>query len=183
MPTFDLSQSEQLKRWLDEGIKRGVMKGLLSTAQRTVGVIQNEIIPSEKPSPVFDDHYRQGWHAEATERGADIYNDMPYASVIENGARAENVKIGTKMIDALTEWVRRKGLAGANKNSPKTTANARQIAWAIARSMQGTGTKEGTGIFNRDGKQGLHILGKAAKKLAVFVEEEIKREVKRELKK
>lgn len=182
MPTFDLSQSDDLKRWLDGGLRDGVKAGLLSAAQRTVGVIQNEIIPAEKPQPIFDDHYRQAWHAVATDRGADVYNDMPYAAVIEYGARAQNIKIGRLMIDALAEWARRKGITGhSNKASPEAFADARQVAWAIARKMQGTATTAGTGIFNRDGKEGLGVLKKAAARLAGFVEEEIQREVRRRL--
>lgn len=180
MPRFDLSQGDQLKRYLDDGIKEGVKNGLLSAATRLVGVIQNEIIPAEKPAPIFDAHYKAAWHAEPTERGADVYNDMPYASVIEHGARAENIKIGRKMIDALAEWARRKGVTGhANQSSPEAHIDARQVAWAIARKMQGTAASPGTGIFNRDGKQGLGILKKGVARLAGFVEEEVRREVKR----
>src|ERR1700677_3188412 len=111
---------------------------------------------------------------------------MPYASVIENGAQAANVKIGRAMIDALAEWARRKGLNGHDpkgRSSPDAYAQARQIAWAIARAMQGTAKVEGKGIFNRNGEQGLGIARKAAKRVAEFVGEEVNREIKRGLKK
>jgi hypothetical protein len=179
VPTFDISEDQELKRWLVEHMQEGVRKGLLSAALRTVGVIQNEIIPAEKPPPIFDAHYKQAWHGVPTSYGADVYNDMPYAPVLEYGARAENIKIGRKMIDALTEWVRRKGRMGT---APEARADARSAAWAIARAMQGTTRIQGKGIFNRDGVNGLRILEKATRRLREFVGEEIEREVNRMIK-
>lgn len=176
MPTFKPEEADELAKLLDEKIAKGVQNGLLSAAQRTVAVIQNEIIPAEKPQPVFDGHYRDGWHADVIEGGAQVYNDMPYAGVIERGARAENVKPGRKMIDALAEWARRKGLTGhpvGQRSTPDAYAQARGIAWAIARNMQKVG------IFNRDGQAGLGIAKKAAAKIQGFIAEEIRREVKR----
>jgi hypothetical protein len=187
MPTFNLDESEQLEKWLNEGIQEGVKAGLLSAANRMVGVIQNEIIPAEKPQPVgVTGLYRAAWKAEPTPEGASVYNDMPYASVIEYGARAENIKIGRKMIDALADWARIKGLTGhapKHRASPEAFSAARQLAWAIARTMQGVGGKPGKGIFNRDGQQGLRIAEKAVKKAADFIEEEIRGGVRRMLKK
>jgi hypothetical protein len=185
VPTFDLSEYEQFTRWLKDHSREAVQRGLVSTAVRAVGVIQNEIIPAEDPPPIFDGHYRNAWHAEPTDRGADIYNDMPYAPPIEGGVRAENVKISRKMIDALAEWARRKGMTGhapGARSSPAAFAGARQIAWAIARTMQGTQRKPGKGIFNRDGKEGLGILKKLAAKLPDMVREEVTREIERSLK-
>jgi hypothetical protein len=184
MPTFDLSEYDALKKYLDEGITEGVRRGLDSTAKRLVGVIQNEIIPAANPPPVFDGAYRASWKDEPTAGGHDVYSDAPYAGIIEYGVRAENVKIGRAMIDMLAEWARRKGLTGHaphERSSPEARADARQIAWAIARSMQGTATKPGTGIFNRGGQQGLRIAEKAALRVRDFVGEEIAAEVDRRL--
>jgi len=184
MPSFDSSEFNELEQWLQKGMQGGVQRGCVSAAFRLLGVIQNELIPAEKPAPIFDGAYRQAWHVEVTKSGADVVNSMPYASVIERGARAENIKIGRQMIDAIAEWVRRKGLTGHSpkkRSSPEAYAQARQIAWAIARTMQGTPSKPGTGIFNRDGKQGLRIAEKAAKRVPDFLEEEIHREIRREL--
>jgi hypothetical protein len=182
VPSFRLDEFDKVGQWLEEGIHGGVQRGLLSAGLRLLGVIQNELIPAEKPPPIFDGAYRAAWRVDTVEGGVEVVNDMPYASVIERGARAENIKIGRAMIDALTEWARRKGLTGhapGKRASPEARAQARQIAWAIARSMQGTDKVEGKGIFNRDGEQGLHIARKAARRVADFVGEEIRREVKR----
>jgi hypothetical protein len=176
MPVFELKDYEKLARWLEEHTQDAVRRGLTSAGFRLIGVIQNEIIPAKKPPPIFDGAYRAGWKMETTDGGVDVYNDMPYSSVIERGARAENIKIGRAMIDALTEWARRKGLTGhapRQRSSPEARAEARQIAWAIARAMQKKG------IFNRDGQKGLRVAEDAAKRAPEIVEEEIRREMRR----
>lgn len=165
----------RLAKWIKSKIQKGTMEGIYSTALRMVGVIVNEIIPSEKPPPIDQRHYAGAWRAERTKRGADVFNNIPYASIIEKGARAKNIKIGRAMIDALTEWVRRKGLAGkAPKNGSASRLNwdaqSRNIAWAIAMSFKKNG------IFNRDG-EGLQIGAKGVKKGLRFAKEEIAREI------
>jgi hypothetical protein len=181
--TFRIDEYDRFAKWLEAGIVDGVRRGLVSAGYRLVGVIQNEIIPAEKVPPVFDGAYRAAWRVEIDDEGVvSVVNDMPYASVIERGARPENIKVGRKMIDALAEWARRKGLTGhapSERSGPDAMAQSRQIAWAIARAMQGTPRVEGKGIFNRDGKQGLQIAKKAAKRLPEFLEGEVRREMKR----
>ena len=177
MPTFSIDQHVEFGKWLEGGIQTVAKKACLSTAMRVVSVITTELIPNEEFPPIFDGHYRSGWRADPTEKGADVYNDIPYASIIEDGARAENIKIGGAMIEALTEWVRRKGLAGppAKSRSAKATqlVNARNIAWAIAVSMK---TK---GIFNRDGRKGLKIAERAMARVPTLFREEFAAELKR----
>ncbi len=183
MPTFDLSQYEDLARWLKDSTADGVRKGLASAGFRLVGIIQNEIIPAEKVPPIFDGHYRASWKVETTDQGADVFSESPIAGIIEHGVQAANVKIGRAMLDALAEWARRKGISGnyapGKRSSPGAHAEGRQIAWAIARSMQGTPAKPGTGIFNRDGQQGLQIAKKAALRIRDFVEEEVRDAIRR----
>jgi|ERR1700722_287115 len=162
--------------WLDKGIKEGMRKGALSAAQRIVEIITTEIIPDQNPPPVFMRAYAAGWHAEPTAEGADIVNSVPYASIIEYGARGENIKIGRAMIDAIAQWVLRKGLVGKPGKSgsdarQRQDTQARAIAWAIAVHMKKVG------IFNRDGKKGLRIGEKALDKGRAVVGEEIAREL------
>jgi hypothetical protein len=171
---FDISQHKEIKRWIDSGAARAARRASLATAMRLVNHIQTVLIPGENPPPVFDRHYASGWRAEPTAQGADVFNTMPYASVIERGARAENIKIGRKMIDALTEWVRRKGLTGDRKPSKENVDESRKIAWAIAMAMKAKG------IFNRDGSKGLRIAERAAKAAPGFFVEELKTELARE---
>lgn len=165
MKRFDAKDAPEIIAWVKKGMERARKDAALSAAHRLVGVIQGEIIPGITPQPVFEGAYRAGWHAEATEHGADVVNSVPYAPVIEWGARAQNIKIGAAMIKALTEWVRRKGLTGADGRplSP----------WAIAKSMQRRG------IFNRDGQKGLRVAEKAAKRAGKIYEEEFVAELRK----
>lgn len=171
---FD-ADDPRLARWMKSKIREGSIRGIYSTALRIVGVIVDEVIPNEKPPPVDQRHYASAWRAEPTTRGADVVNNMPYAAVIEHGARAQNIKVGKAMIDALTEWVKRKGLAGKSPRSgtgarENWEAESRNIAWAIAMSFKRKG------IFNRDG-EGLRIGAKGVKKGLRFLKEEVAREV------
>jgi len=129
-----------------------------------------------------------GWQVQATQRGADLYNaDMPVAAIIEYGVPKESVKPGQSMIEALKEWVLRKGLAPRTEtlasgkarglNADQQDAAALQIARAIAWKM-----KRYTGIFNRDDIPGggLRILERTLNKYAVpYIRAEIIREIRR----
>jgi hypothetical protein len=160
---FDITETEALRRRL-QGVTEGAAKrALLGAAERVVQHITTDVIPSEPVPPVDRGAYRAGWRARKIPGGAEIVNTLPYAAIIEYGARAGNIKVGWKMITALTGWVKRKGIARDKR--PEA------VAWAIAQSMRKKG------IYN--GGKGLRILGKALKKLRGFLAEEIKRELKK----
>jgi hypothetical protein len=177
MPSFSINDLGAFQDWAKMGITNAVMRGCLSTAQRTVQHITTVLIPGEEQPPVFTHAYAAGWHAEKTARGADVVNTIPYGSVIEDGARPENIKIGKAMIEALTQWVFRKGLAGKPRTGARRQeqlVEARNIAWAIALHMKKVG------IFNRNGRKGLKIAARAKVKAREFLWEEVRRELKRE---
>lgn len=177
MAVFTIDQTDALGKHISDELKKAARRAALSACARTVQIIVTELIPGENPQPVFDAHYKQAWRAEPHDMGADVVNTIPYASVIEYGARAENIKIGKAMIEALTEWVRRKGLVGPRPRTAKARATqedeARQVAWAIAVSMKQKG------IFNRGGKKGLRIAERASKRIGKIFLEEFARERKR----
>lgn len=162
---------------LEGKMKKAAMRGLLSAGHRVVAHIVNDIIPHEPRVPVDRGIYRAGWRVRKVADGVLVYNATPAAGIIEDGARAENIKIGRAMIEALTAWIIRKGLiktvktrddAGRFTNA-KRDADARQMAWAIAQSMKKKG------IFNKG--QGLKILARARKRIPEFLEEEVRREI------
>lgn len=177
MPSFSVDEFDAFKSWVQKGITGAVMRGFLSTAQRTVQYITTELIPGEEQPPVFMHAYAAGWRAEKTDKGADIVNTIPYASVIEDGARPENIKIGKAMIEALTNWVLVKGLVGRARRGvqrQEQLVEARNIAWAIALHMKKVG------IFNRNGRKGLKIAARAKVKAREYLPEEVRRELRRE---
>lgn len=154
-------------RWvasLKGDLRDAAEKGLLSAAARLVAHIQTVTIPQADPQPVDRGMYKAGWRYKAIKGGAEVYNTTPQAPIIEYGAKAANIKVGRKMIDALAQWVRRKGIA-------KDEREARQIAFAIAFTMKKKG------IFN--GGKGLRILEKATERAPEFIRQEVDREIKR----
>jgi hypothetical protein len=199
---FDLSTpggADAWKKHMDKVIREAAIRGLRAAALRLVNHIVVSVIPAEPRVPVDRGIYRAGWKMRPIEGGAEVYNNTPHASFIEDGVRAANVKVGRLMLDAITAWVKRKGidkgpgpklikgLTAAVKNqrigatvtktakgsmlNPTSDSRARSIAWAIAMNMKKKG------IFN-DGK-GLGILRKASKVRNQYVREEIAREINR----
>jgi len=161
---IDVSQAPSWVALMGKEVRAAAMRGLYSAAVRTVAHIQTVVIPSEPRVPVDRGLYRAGWRAVRIPEGAMVINTVPHAVIIEYGVKAENVRAGRKMLDALADWVRRKGLE-------KSETGARRVAYAIAMSMKRKG------IFNRGA--GLHILGKAVRQIPRFISEEVAREIRK----
>lgn len=153
----------QYRQWLKKfrgKYREAGIRGVQSAATRAVQLIQIQIIPATIPQPVDRGIYRAGWRFVFLSDGALILNVEPHAPHIEFGVRAANVKVGRKMIAALTEWVVRKKLAPAGKE-------AVSAAWAIAKSMQKKG------IYGT----GLRVLERTKALLPEIIREEVSREV------
>lgn len=168
-------------------------RGLFAAAHRLVGTLKVMDLPLDRGTA------RAGWKAERVERGAAVFNTVLQAVLMEGGVRADNVKVGRKMIDALTEWARRKGIGVRHENSAKvsrlpkklggsgkaywtktvvkvkpTDELLRSVAWAIATKMKKTG------IFEPQ-RGGLRPLAITTRKYGPqYVREEVAREIKRE---
>jgi hypothetical protein len=173
---IELKDAKQWWKGKVEDFHEAALKGVFAAAQRTVQYIVTTLIPNEPRPPVDRGAFRAGWRAGKLPNGAIVQNTLPYASVIEHGARAENVKISHAMIEALTQWVMRKGLAGKaprgkGARRAEYEVEAKNIAWAIAVSMKRRG------IFNNG--QGLQILARAENMIEKFVREEVRREMDR----
>lgn len=148
---------------------KGARIGLRKAGERAIQKIVTEIIPSRSPEPVDRGTYKAGWKTEVVDEDTVVIdNSEPHAPIIEGGARAENIKIGTVMLTALSQWAMRKGLADDEEE-------ALNIAWAIAKAMQRRGN------FNRyQGGTGLYIMGELRDEyLKDILREEVKREVER----
>jgi hypothetical protein len=159
-----LKQAAQKTDDLKEKWRKAAVLGLQSAAARGVQDIITRIIPSRTPQPVDRGIYRSGWRFYPSPDGAVIECFEPHAILIEDGVRAGNVKIGRAMINALAEWVKRKGIVSADE--------AEGVAWAIAKKMQERG------IFGRG--KGLGILRELVDKyLPGYVDEEVAREVEK----
>ncbi len=161
---IDVSQAPAWVTLMGKQVRVAAMRGLYSAAVRAVAHIQTVVIPSEPRVPVDRGLYRAGWRAVRIPGGAMVTNTVPHAVIIEYGVKAANVRAGRKMLDALTDWVRRKGLE-------KSETGARRVAYAIAMSMKRKG------IFN--GGKGLRILENAVKRIPQFIGEEVAREIRK----
>jgi hypothetical protein len=155
---------------LEGELHRAALKGVRSAGQRLVSHIQTEVIPAEARVPVDRGIYKAAWRSTPDPNGCTVHNDSPHAGFIEDGVRGKNVKIGRKLIDALVDWVQRKGLTRDVSRNSKTAA-ARQIAWGIAKSMQQRG------IFNEG--SGLKILEKGRRRVVSFIEDEVRAEIEK----
>lgn len=174
--SFRIDQGDEFARWLKEGLATAAHAGVTSAAVRTLSHITNELLPAANPQPVDTGAYRAGWRVEVTEAGADVVNTLPYAAIIEFGARPENVKVGKAMILALKLWVLRKGFFGLDSKGKKkadTDGQAESTAWAIAVAMKKRG------IFNRGEDKGLRIGEKAEAYAKGIIGEEIRGEIAR----
>jgi hypothetical protein len=168
--TIDIKDVPRAMGKLKDETRKAAIKGLQSAAMRALQKIRTEVITSRQPPPVDRGIYRAAWKVESLAgEGALIYNDELVAILIEYGVRAENVKPGAAMIQALGEWAMRKGLAADEKE-------ARGVAFAIANA----GKRRG--FFNRGGTPGFGILDETvAKLLPNLIKEEVEREVQRAL--
>lgn len=161
---FDISEIERAAEHVKLAINKVALRALNASAMRVVQNITTVVIPAEPRPPIDRRLYAAGWRHKPAHDGAFIQNSVPWATIVEHGARAENIKIGRAMIDALAEWAIRKGIASRE--------DARSVAWAVATAMKKKG------IFD-EGK-GLKILEKALKGLSRIYAEELKRELERE---
>jgi len=174
-----------------EKVQRAAQRGLYSAGLKLKSIIITQEIPACSPKPVDRGHYRGGWRVRKGSDGNGVYvvieNNVPHAKFIEYGVQRQNVRIGRAMIDALTEWVRRKKFVGIAKDSKHvgqfskerkgvrrfkgTDTQARSFAWAIANKMKKRG------VFNQG--EGFSILGNVMKHHSgTVVEKEVFLELK-----
>lgn len=161
--------------------KQATINGIQAAVIRLHQIILTVYIPMTNPNPVDRGLYRAGWTVDLLPNGAKLRNYVPWALFIEYGVLPKNVKASKKMIQALAEWILRKGFARKmvmDKKSGKPTmikdkdAQALAMAYAISTIM-----KKKTGIH---GKTGRKILEKC---IGSFWYSMLEAEVQRELNK
>lgn len=177
MESFDISQLGELAKSVEATVQGAIRRGVYGAALHLLAHIKSTVIPNT-PTDVPGTYmpvgirgaYRAAWEITKTPQGADVYNSLPYASIIEWGARAKNIKVGRKMIDALTEWVVAKGFVKPEPGQDPAKA-ARAAAFGIAMAM----TKRG--IF--DEGRGLRVMARAMLKAQEFIQAEVTSELAR----
>jgi len=112
------SLKEKIAREMASKITDAFRRAGIGTITRAAQVMVTDLIPQNMPrQPVDRGIYKAGWRIDTTKmpKEASLVNTVPYAPIIEYGARAENIKVGKRMLDALEEWVIRKGIGGHGK--------------------------------------------------------------------
>lgn len=138
---MDIKEAGAWVSGLSKVMPDNAKKGLLAAAARLAAQLASDpSIPTDRGAA------RAGWRAEPTEDGADVFNLVNEMLFIDQGVRAENVKPGRLMIQALAEWAKRKGLNPDGADAPSLTGKKKPgvdayqgIAWAIAMSMKAKG--------------------------------------------
>lgn len=124
-----------------KGMPRVLKNAMYSAGQRGKAFILGK-------TPVDRGILRNAWRVVKMSGGVELVNDMPYAGIMERGARP--FKIRGAGIEALTGWVKRKILqvgtikgSKAHKHRVKWIIDdeARSIAWAIAKTIEKVGIK------------------------------------------
>jgi hypothetical protein len=170
--TWTLAQAGLMIDTIEKDVRRAAMAGLVSAGYRLVEHIVADVMPSFGHPPIDRSAYRAGWRVRKGPGYVVVENLTLQAAFIEHGVRPGNVKIGRKMIKALTAWVKRKGLGGRMvkgkdgraRHVKASSKEAEGIAWAIAKSFQKTG------IF---GPKGFQVLKKASRQAPRFMREEV----------
>jgi hypothetical protein len=106
-----------------------------------------------KYAPINLGNYLRGWQAKDTEDGAVLFNDVPYADIIESGRRPNRRMPPTRVIE---EWLEQK-LRGRVKNRGKRRAQAKSLAFVVARAI------------GKRGLPGKHIMRKTKRQLDPMV--------------
>lgn len=128
---------EKIAREMSSKIVTAFRNAGLSTIVRAAEVMRTELIPQNLPrQPVDRGIYQAGWRLDtgAMPKEVSLVNTVLYAPIIEYGARAANIKVGKKMLDALTEWVVRKGIVrtkiktGGGGRKSKSHAEAKKAS-------------------------------------------------------
>jgi hypothetical protein len=117
--------------WLGNNYMPTLMKGILSGAMRCIPFLKkrtDEAVPASATGvqgAVNYGRYKMGWRAVRIPEGAKVYNQTPYAGIIEYGRRPKYP--GKEGVNALHRWVQRKFSLSEYEAKPI----ARAIAWRL----------------------------------------------------
>lgn len=141
-----------------------VHRGVFAGALRSLEIVRSNTetappaCPNGSAGAVDTRHYLRGWKAQRTNSGAVIFNDTPYAGVIELGRRPGARPPPSKM---LMPWLRHK--------LHLSESEAVGMAFVVARAI------------GRRGQAGRHVLDASVPDIVRYVYEEIGKALHKEL--
>jgi len=134
--TMSLTQFQAFIGKLDAKTEAAAVRGFRRAAAFLHGRVVLEIKQAQPHPAVDTGELANSVNTTMIPGGAIVSVDAPHAPVMEYGRRA-----GSRMppVDAIADWVRRKGLAGAPRAGKRSAASyesaIRGIAFVIARSI------------------------------------------------
>jgi hypothetical protein len=136
MPTYKVEPANLAQRIFTDNEAR--VKRVVRAIQQTVetagpAIAQEELrrASARRSAPINTGEYARSWQARRLGNGAVLFNDAPYASIIELGRRPGSKAPPTSVI---MKWLEQK-LRGSVKNRKSREAQARGLAFVIARAI------------------------------------------------
>jgi hypothetical protein len=138
MRTVEASQLGAKFRALQEEIEAAGRQGAFRAALRGVRVVAED-------TPVDEGVARAGWQVQRTPDGAELFNDVPYAGILEAGSRPHRPPLRP-----ILEWVVRKfGLDLNNDGGSRRSfeslddvpRNTMALAMAVVQKIEDEGTE------------------------------------------
>lgn len=154
-----------IKQWpiymaaLGPRMKVAIQRGVVSGANRCIPILQqraDNAVPasSNGSSGAFNTgNYRRRFRVRELAIGASVYNDAPYAGVIDDGRRTGKFP----NLRAIEQWARRKLKLSAKK--------AREAAYPIARAIAKRGLKPRKVISGANGLMKRAVLAEVSREL------------------
>jgi hypothetical protein len=149
--TVKLSRSDWVRYYkklgakLAPAAKRGAFRAALRARRHLI--IATDDAPPASPrgsrGAVNTGAFKRSWKASREEYGARVYNDRPYAGVVEHGRRRGKFP----PIDEIARWAQRKLTVRSASKRSKTgyrrmkESEARGVAFVIARAIARRGLK------------------------------------------
>jgi len=130
---------------LAQGFRKSIAKAMKVAARQCIPVLASRTwdAPPASDSPYSVGTYPHvtgtfvmGWEVDFNrdDLSVHLYNNVPYAGVINSGVRPAKLRIGRTAIDRIEEWIKaRKIQFNDSKGRPLTP---RQMTWAITQAMK-----------------------------------------------
>lgn len=155
---ISFAQLPDFYRRLARSMPEAAKTGALAAALRGQAYLVDQ---TSRLKVVDRGRYRQGWKGVAHPLGGRLYNDAPYAGVIEEGRRPGRFP----PVDVMQRWVQRRlGGRGLSRGDVKS------VAFLVSRKIA------------REGIPGKYVLRDALPAIQRFLDEEVQRALDRVIK-
>lgn len=136
MPVYKVNPGDLPAHFLAEHQRRiaAVVRAVQQTVETAGPALAQEELrkgTARKRVPINTGEYARAWQAKKIDQGAILFNDAPYASIIELGRRPGSRPPPS---DVIFKWLEQK-LRGRVKNRRDRVKEAKGLAFVIARAI------------------------------------------------